>query len=270
MDFYKILGVAPNATEEEIKKAYRKLAMTHHPDRGGDEETFKKIKEAYEKLTADNANSMHANNFSGFQNLHEMFRQEQRAGRRNWSFDSGWDSAAEQVKNPDVNISIPCSLEEAHTGFTKQVEFTLPDANVKNMTVTFPPGCTGDIKIRYAGEGSRLLRGKPPGDLYVRLNIASHAIWRIDGNDLLAILEITVWQAMLGTTVEFDDISGTKMQITVPPGTQSRSQLRLKNKGMNIRGSTARGHAFLEVVVRIPALTEEDKTKSIIDLQDKI
>jgi curved DNA-binding protein len=266
MDYYKILGVARNATDEEIKKAYRKLAMTHHPDRGGDEEAFKKIKEAYEKLTT----GAHPNNFSGFQDLHEMFNQGRRDGARNWTFDSGWDSEPGQVRNPDINISIPCSLEEAHTGFTKQVEFTLPDANVKNMSVTFPPGCTGDIKIRYAGEGGKLLHGKPPGDLYVRLNIASHPVWRVDGNDLSAMLEITVWQAMLGTTVELDEIGGAKMQITVPPGTQSRSQLRLKNKGMNIRGADKRGHAFLEVVVKIPALTQEDKTKSIIDLQGKI
>jgi curved DNA-binding protein len=270
MDYYKTLGVARNATDEEIKKAYRKLAMTHHPDRGGDEEAFKKIKEAYEKLTADDANSVHANNFSGFQDLHEMFRQGRQAGARNWTFDSGWDSEPEQVRNPDINISIPCSLEEAHTGFTKQVEFTLPDASIKNMTVTFPPGCTGDVKIRYAGEGGKLLRTRLPGDLYVKLSIASHAVWRVDGSDLFAMLEITVWQAMLGTTVEFDDIGGAKMQITVPPGTQSRSQLRLKNKGMNIRGADKRGHAFLEVVVKIPALTQEDKTKSIIDLQGKI
>ena len=270
MDYYKILGVARNATEEEIKKAYRKLAMTHHPDRGGDEEAFKKIKEAYEKLTADDANSVHANNFSGFRDLHEMFRQGRRDGARNWSFDSGWDSEPEQVQNPDINIAIPCSLEEAHTGFTKQVEFTLPDANVKNMTVTFPPGCTGDIKIRYVGEGSRILHGKPPGDLYVRLNIVSHPVWRVGGNDLSAVLEITVWQAMLGATVKLTDISGTEIEITIPAGTQSRSQLRLKNKGMNIRGSSARGHAFLEVVVKIPALSGEDKNKTIIDLQGKI
>jgi curved DNA-binding protein len=266
MDYYKILGVARNATDEEIKKAYRKLAMTHHPDRGGNEEAFKKIKEAYEKLTT----GAHPNNFGGFQDLNEMFNQGRRAGRRDWSFDSGWDSDPGQVRNPDVNISIPCSLEEAHTGFTKQVEFTLPDANIKTITVTFPPGCTSDVKIRYAGEGGRLVSTRLPGDLYVKLSIASHAVWRVDGSDLFAMLEITVWQAMLGTTVEFDDIGGAKMQITVPPGTQSRSQLRLKNKGMNIRGANQRGHAFLEVVVKIPALSEEDKTKSIIDLQDKV
>jgi curved DNA-binding protein len=269
MDYYKILGVHRGATEDEIKKAYRKLAMTHHPDRGGDEEQFKKIKEAYEKLTSGdiNNNTFGSNNFGGFRDLHEMFNMGRRAGGRNWSFDSGWD---DELRNPDISISVPCSLEEAHSGFSKEVEFKLPSGELKRMTVSFPPGTHRDIKIRFAGEGGVMVPSRPPGDLYVRANIASHTIWRVDGNDLFAVLEITVWQAMLGTTVEFDDIGGTGMQITVPPGTQSRSQLRLKGKGMNIRGSTMRGNAFLEVVVRIPTLTEEDKTKTIIDLQGKV
>lgn len=269
MDYYKTLGVPQGATEDEIKKAYRKLAMKHHPDRGGDEAEFKKIKEAYERLTSGNTNehAFGSNGFGGFQDLHDMFNMGRRAGGRNWSFDSGW---SDELRNPDISISVPCSLEEAHHGFTKEVEFKLPSGELKRVTVAFPPGTHRDIKIRFAGEGGVMMQGSPPGDLYVRANIASHSIWRVDGNDLFAMLEISVWQAMLGTTVEFDDIGGTRMQITVPPGTQSRSQLRLKSKGMNIRGSTMRGNAFLEVVVRIPALTEEDKNKTIIDLEGKV
>ena len=269
MDYYKILGVPRGATEDEIKKAYRKLAMTHHPDRGGDEEQFKKIKEAYEKLTSGQATEHynHGHGFGGFQDLHEMFNMGRRAGGRNWSFSSGWD---EELRNPDISLSVPCSLEEAHAGFSKEIEFKLPSGELKTMTVSFPPGTTKDIKIRFAGEGGVMMPATPPGDLYVKANIESHPIWRVDGNDLSAMLEITVWQAMFGTTVEFDDIGGATMQITVPPGTQSRSQLRLKGKGMNIRGSTIRGNAFLEVIVKIPKLSEEDKTKTIIDLQDKV
>jgi curved DNA-binding protein len=266
MDYYKILGVSRNATEEEIKKAYRKLAMTHHPDRGGNEEEFKKIKEAYEQLTSNKTHTQ-ADSFGGFQDLHEMFNMGRRRGGRNWSFGSGWD---EELRNPDISISVSCSLEQAHTGFSKEVEFTLPTGQVRRMSVTFPPGTTKDIKIRFAGEGGVLMPGSTPGDLYVKANIESHPVWRVDGGDLFAALEITVWQAMLGTTVEFEDIGGTLMQITVPPGTQSRSQLRLKGKGMNIRGAPIRGNAFLEVIVRIPTLSEEDKTKTIIDLQDKV
>lgn len=269
MDYYKILGVPRGATEEEIKKAYRKLAMKHHPDRGGNEAEFKKIKEAYEKLiSGDTGNHSHGpTGFGGFQDLHEMFNMGRRAGGRSWSFDSGW---SDELRNPDISISVPCSLEEAHTGFTKEVEFTLPSGEQRRMSVSFPPGTTKDIKIRFAGDGGTLLPNSIPGDLYVKANIESHPIWRVDGSDLFAMMEITVWQAMLGTTVEFDDIGGSRMQITVPPGTQSRSQLRLKHKGMNIRGAPLRGNAFLEVVVRIPVLTETDKTKTIIDLQGKI
>jgi curved DNA-binding protein len=268
MDYYKTLGVHRGASEEEIKKAYRKLAMTHHPDRGGNEEEFKKIKEAYEALTSGRAYANnHADNFGGFQDLHEMFNMGRRAGGRNWAFHSGWE---DELRNPDISISVPCSLEEAHNGFTKEVEFTLPSGQSRRLSVSFPPGTTKDIKIRFSGEGGTLIPGQAPGDLYVKANIASHSVWRVDGHDLFAAMEISVWQAMLGTTVEFDDIGGTTMQITIPSGTQSRSQLRLKNKGMNIRGSTNRGNAFLEVIVRIPALTEEDKTKTIVDLQDKV
>lgn len=265
MNYYNILGLAQGASESEIKQAYRKLAMKHHPDRGGNESEFKRIKEAYEALSNPEQHKFNPG-FDGFEDFHEMFKRGQRAGASHFDFD--WN--ARTVRNPDVHISVPCSLEEAHVGFSKQVEFTLPDGTTKSLIVAFPAGTHKDIKIRYAGEGGVMIPSQPPGDLYVRPNIFSHRIWRVDGSDLFAMLEITVWQAMLGTTVEFEDIGGSKMQITVPPGTQSRSQLRLKDRGMNIRGSQHRGNAFLEVVVKIPALNDDDRNKRIIDLEGKV
>jgi DnaJ-class molecular chaperone len=267
MDYYQTLGLQKGATDEEVKQAYRKLASKHHPDKGGDTAKFQEIQAAYEAITSGKANHNPDRDYTGFTDLNEMFNMGRRAGSRNWSFSDGWDG---DVKNPDINISIPCSLEEAHFGFTKQVEFTLLDGNIKNLTVTFPPGCTSDIKIRYSGEGSKLIHGKPPGDLYVKLNIASHPTWRMQGNDLFAVLQINVWQAMFGATVKLTDIGGTEIEITVPAGTQSRSQLRLKQKGFNIRGSKSRHNAFLEIVVIIPALSEDDLNKTVIDLKEKI
>jgi curved DNA-binding protein len=263
MNHYKTLGLQQGASEDEIKKAYRKLAMQHHPDRGGNEAEFKRIKEAYEVLSNPEQHRFESE-FNNFGDLHEMFRRGQRAGA------GQFDQNASHFRNPDVSMSIKCTLEEAHLGFSKEVEFTLPDGTAKRMNVGFPPGTHRDIKIRFAGQGGSMMSADPPGDLYVRANIMAHEIWRVDGNDLFSIVEITVWQAMLGTTTEFDDIGGTRVQVTIPPGTQSRSQLRLKGKGMNIRGTLYRGNAFLEVVVKIPALTNEDKTKTIIDLQGKI
>jgi curved DNA-binding protein len=265
MDYYKTLGVSIGASEEEIKKAYRKLAMKHHPDRGGSEVEFKRIKEAYEALSNPEQHKFNTGP-DGFGDLNDMFRRGQRAGASNFDFD--WN--ARSIKNPDISISVACTLEEAYTGFFKDVEFSLPDGTRKHIFVTFPPGTHKDIKIRYAGEGGVMIPNAPPGDLYVKANISSHPIWRVDGNDLFSIMQISVWQAMFGTIVEFEEIGGAKIQITVPPGTQSRSQLRLKGRGMSIRGSLHRGNAFVEVVVKIPALSEEDKNKLIVDLEGKV
>lgn len=271
MDYYKVLGLSPGASEEEVKKAYRKLASKHHPDKGGDTAKFQEIQAAYEAITSGKANQYDSRNFhefgqNGFNDLHEMFNMGRRAGGRNWSFNSGWE---EDISNPDINISIPCTLEEAHTGFTKTVEFTLPEGVDKRISVTFPPGSNKDIKIRYAGDGGRLMPQKPAGDLYVKLNIQPHSIWIVDRANLHATIRINAWQAMFGTTVEIADISGTTIEVAVPAGSQPGSQLRLKSRGLNIRGSDERGNAFLTIEVAIPKLDPEDRAKTILDVENK-
>jgi len=271
MDYYKVLGLTPGASEEEVKKAYRKLASIHHPDKGGDTAKFQEIQGAYEAIVSGKANRHSSYQFhdfgnNGFQDLHEMFNMGRRAGGRNWSFNSGWE---EDISNPDVNISIPCTLEEAHAGFTKTVEFTLPEGADKQITITFPPGSTKDIKIRYSGEGGRLMPQKPAGDLYVKINIQPHKIWEVDRVNLHATIRISAWQAMFGTTVEIEDINGSLIEVLVPAGTQPGSQLRLKNRGLNIRGSSERGNAFLTIEVIVPKLDPEDRTKTILDVENK-
>lgn len=270
MDYYKVLGLTPGASNEEVKKAYRKLASKHHPDKGGDTAKFQEIQGAYEAIINGKADQPQADadwfGHNGFHDLHEMFNMGRRAGGRNWTFNSGWQ---EDISNPDVNISIPCTLEEAHHGFTKTVEFTLPEGVDKRIDVTFPPGSTKDVKIRYAGEGGRLMPQRPAGDLYVKLNIQPHSTWSVDRVNLHATIRINVWQAMFGTTVEIQDISGSTIEVSVPPGSQHGSQLRLKGRGLNVRGSNERGNAFLNIEVAIPKLDPEDRTKTILDVENK-
>lgn len=270
MNYYKTLGLESNATEDEVKQAYRKLAMKHHPDRGGDEAEFKKIKEAYEAITSGRAQTSNFNSyrsgpfsgFGGFQDLNDIIRRTQRGG--SWNFD---DWREPEVTNPDINIGIPCTLEEAHAGFSKDIVFTMPDGSEKEMKIAFPAGSTEDIKIRFVGDGGQLLKDKPPGDLYAKLRIEPHNFWNLTGRDLHATMRISVWQAMCGTDVEITDIDGSTIQITVPPGSQPGSQLRLRNRGFNVRGTSARGNAFITIEVSIPKLGPEDQNKTIIDLQ---
>jgi curved DNA-binding protein len=266
MDYYKILGIERGASDDEIKRAYRKLASIHHPDKGGDTAKFQEIQAAYEAVTSGKADepAFGNNPFDGFSNLHEMFNMGRKAGARNWSFGTGWDN---DVKNPDVNISIPCSLKEAHTGFTKTVEFTLPDRTNKQLSVTFPPGCNRDVKIRYSGEGGKLVPKLPAGDLYVKLDISNDSDWVLNGKDLYVDIIISVWQAMCGATAKIVDIDDTEIEVTIPPGTQHGTQLRLRDRGFNIRGSNSRGNGYVNVRVRIPAISEEDQLKTIVDLR---
>jgi len=266
MNYYKTLGLDSTATAEEVKQAYRKLAMKHHPDRGGDEAKFKQIKEAYEAITSGKTNPKdpfggtwsNQGGFSGFQDLHEIFKRGQRAG--SWSWD---DWREPETRNPDVHISIPCTLEEAHSGFTKDIEITLPGGVKKEMKVTFPPGSTADIKIRFVGEGGQLTESLDPGDLYARIAVEEHKVWQLVGKDLHTTMRINAWQAMLGSEVELTDISGATVQVTVPAGTQPNTQLRLRSRGFNIRGSSQRGNAFITIEVVIPKLDEADRDKLI-------
>jgi DnaJ-class molecular chaperone len=107
----------------------------------------------------------------------------------------------------------------------------------------------------------------PPGDLYVKLDISNDSTWALNGNDLHSDIVISVWQAMCGATAKIIDIDGTEIEITIPAGTQHGTQLRLRNRGFNIRGSNARGNGYVNVRVNIPAVSKEDQLKTIVDLQ---
>jgi curved DNA-binding protein len=270
MNPYQILGLKPGASEEEIKKAYRKLAMKHHPDRGGDEAEFKKIKEAYETLT-NNAGpgfrpigdtDQHFDPRS-FGDIFGNFNRGHGAGPFGFNFSTG------SVKNPDVTVGIPCTLEEAHRGFTKTINFQTPSGEFRDLEVTFPPGCTRDVKIRFSGEGGKISARLEPGDLYVRLNIQDHWFWKLDRIDLIGTVKITAWQAMFGVTLHLTEIDGTDIEVAVPAGTQPNTQLRLRGKGFRARGTDMRGNAFIDVRVEIPKLNEGDENRPIVDFLNK-
>lgn len=271
MNPYQILGLKPGASDDDIKKSYRKLAMKHHPDRGGDEAEFKKIKEAYETLinsggsTPFGFNDQHFDpDSTGFRDFGNMFSDMGRGpGGFNFNFEQG------TVKNPDITVGMPCTLEEAFHGFTKVINFQAPSGEFRELQVTFPPGCTKDVKIRFTGEGGRISDRLPAGDLYVKLNINDHAFWRLDRVDLIGTIKISVWQAMFGTTINLTEIDGTAIEVTVPAGTQPGSQLRLRGKGFRARGTDARGNAFIEIKVELPKLNEDDKQRPIVDFINK-
>jgi len=266
MDPYQILGLKRGATDSEVKQAYRRLASKHHPDKGGDTQRFQEIQQAYDQITsgqADQPRHFHwGGSSSGFQDFQDIMRKNFGGAGEFDDFDP------RDVRNPDVTVRVTCTLAEAHLGFTRTLQFLLPQQGQQVKTVTFPPGSYDGIRIRYSGDGGHIVKSRPPGDLYCELVVEPHPYWKADfqTQSLDGDLTISVREAMLGATFVMDDIEGNSIEISIPAGTQSGTRLRLKARGLNRFRRAGRGDAFVRISVTIPKLSEDDLHKPLIDL----
>jgi len=305
-DYYKTLGVSKNATLDEIKKAYRRLALQYHPDRNKGnkeaEEKFKTINEAYAVLS-DPEKRRQYDTF-GAEGFHQRFSQEdifrgfdigdifkefgfstsdifstlfgggKRGGFRYTNFSSpfgqrgagggGADFAdfytrgAAAAKGRDVVHDLTISLEDAARG-TERLISIRRDNRVEQISVKVPPGIDTGKKLRLAGKGEAGIGGGPPGDLYVRIHIQDHPLFRRDGNDIYIDREISFSQAALGTTIEVPTFNGFK-KVKIPPGTSGNTKLRLKGEGIPNLKERGKGDAYVRIHIKVPKkLTAEQR-----------
>ncbi len=326
--YYEILGVSESASDEEIKKAFKKLAAKWHPDKHSDEKSkklaeqkFKEISEAYsvlsdpEKRKAYDAQRMagfggfgagsggggfhfennpfgngatfHFETGSGggfdFEDLlGNLFGGRMKGGYSGQQFGAGAGSAAWGApENLDMEAEIEISLEEAVRGGRRSITLRRQEAcpsckgtglrgrtvcpicggtgvvqKPTTLEVDIPPGVTNGQKIRLRGQGRRGATGKK-GDLYLRVRIAPHPRFKIEGKDLITEIEVYPWVAALGGEVEVNTVDGPVV-LKIPPNTRSGQRLRLKHKGLG-RGAS-RGHLYAVVKIVNPhPLTEEQR-----------
>lgn len=279
-DFYSILGVNRNSSSDELKKAYRKLAMQFHPDKNpGDkiaEEKFKQITEAYDTLSDPKKKELydkfgHQGAQSGFGGnpfgsggfdprqggfggadindmfgdiFSEMFGPNQ---RQNTGFKK------RSAKGSDLRYSLSISLEEVLTGTEKVIHF-VRSKNGKNETaklsVKVPAGVKEGQRLKLSGEGDSLSGGS--GDLYVIINIISHTLFkREENNDLLLDIPIKYTDALLGSSIEIPTLTG-KSILKIPAGSSSGQVFRLKGKGIPNLGSFGSGDMLVRILIDIP------------------
>jgi len=358
-DYYEILGVAKNASADELKKAYRKKAMKYHPDKNpGDKEAEKHFKEinaaydvlkdpqkkaAYDRLgheafnasggnsAGGGASGFHGFSSSGFGGFGDIFEEMfgdfmgggaefTSSGRRQSTRARG--SSAQ--RGSDLSYEMTINLEEAFDGVSKEikiptwehceqcggsgaaagtkadicdtcggvgrirvqqgfftVERTCPSCGGAGQTIKSPcPNCRGEgrvkrektlkvsipsgiesgTRIRLSGEGEAGTRGGTSGDLYVFLNIKPHRFFKRDNENLYCKVPTPMHIMTLGGTIEVPTIEGKRMKVTIPEGTQTGQQFRIKDKGMSVMRSSRRGDMFVEVITETPVhLTKRQK-----------
>ena len=238
---YPILGVSPNASPEQIKKAFKQLAMKHHPDRGGNEAEFKKINEAYAILSDPERKQQHDNPGFNFRhtaggNFHDVFDEFFRQQR--------------QQRTSTVRLSLYIDLKTAATGGEKLVSLQTSNGP-QAVEIEIPEGINDGDTVRY----TQLLEHS---DLQVTFRIHPDKIWQRQGNNLTRDIEIDFWDFILGTKAEVETIYNDRIALTVPPKTQPGTLMRVRGKGMRGKYAGQQGDMFVKLTAKLPSDLPEE------------
>jgi len=289
-DYYKILGLNKNASEENIKKSYRKLAMKYHPDHSkgnkSAEEQFKKISEAYAVLS-DKEKRKQYDTFgaTGFQQrfsqedifkgfefdniFSELFGKTRNfSGRGNgmrFSFGGGtpFDSYKKQQqarpKGTDLVYELPLTLEEVATGTSKTVSYQHQGRSEK-ITVKIPKGMISGKKLRVADKGDPGPYGGSPGDLYIQSKVLGDKVYDSKGYNLYMHKEIKLSEALLGSSISIPTLSKKELSLKIPPGTKHKTKMRLAGHGLTHMHGKGKGDLYVYINITMPAkLTKKQK-----------
>jgi len=243
-DYYAALGVPRTATADEIKRAFRRLASQHHPDKGGDTQKFQAIQQAYATLGDEQRRAEYDNprpQFSGFQGF-------QHSAPPGFDFQHIFDVFGAKFQQPRApqraQMTMWITLPDVAHPTKKAVSIGTPQGT-QIVEIEIPTGIEDGDNVQYAGMA-------PGGmDLVITYRIHPHPKWQRQGNNLTIECDITVWDLILGTETEIRDLAGNQLLLTIPPRTQNKTAFRIQSRGLARKGSTP-GDLFLRVNAVIP------------------
>jgi DnaJ-class molecular chaperone len=275
MNYYDILGVSREATAQDIKTAYRKLAMEHHPDRGGDESHFQKISQAYDTLGDPNKRSRYDNeinvhtqfngNFRNFEDIHNVFNDLFR-GRQ------GFDFGRKGVRNKNLDLNIKCKITLLDSFIGKEVEATymLPSGRKETAVISIPPGIENGHVLRFKGMGDDGFPQFPRGDLNVTILVAEDLNFTRRKDNIITIIEIDAIEAMIGCTKPVETLDGRMMNIRIRPGMTHGGEYSAKGMGFTNITTGNIGDFIITIYVKIPAINDNKIKKKLEELRNEI
>lgn len=273
-DFYKILGVEKNASQDEIKKAFRKLAHQYHPDKNkGDDSKFKEVNEAYTVLSDEKKRKqydMYGNadtGFGGFNGAQGFggfdFSQFNQNGQ-SFEFDLGdvfndfFGGARRPRKGRNITIDIQLTFKEAAFGTEREIS-----NGKEKITVKIPSGINNGEGLRVSGKGETGEAG--PGDLIVRIWVAEHKTLRREGYNVITEVKVKLSLALLGGPVNVESLDGN-IEVQVPQGVAHGEMLRIKGKGIQHENGK-RGDMYVAILIDIPRKLSKSATKLVEELK---
>ncbi len=283
-DYYDILGVKPDASEAEIKAAYRKLARKYHPDKNKDagaEEKFKAANEAQEVLMDAEKRRAYDQVRAGGYRQGETFRPppgwqghsqgfgdagdgdfsdffESLFGRGAAAGQHGQHGHARPRRGRDVQAQVEIDLQTAFEGGRTRLSMQEPSGAERLLEVKIPAGIKPGQVIRLSGQGQPGMSGGPKGDLLLEIGIRDDARFRLDGRNVVHVLALAPWEAALGATVPVPTLAGN-VDLRIPAGSQSGRKLRLKGRGMP---GAHPGDQIVELSIRVPAAETDAQRKA--------
>jgi len=273
MDYYRILGVNKNASQDEIRKAYKKQSMKHHPDRGGDESEFKKINEAYQTLSNEQKRAE-------YDNPQPQYRFHQRDFRNGNPFGAnGFEDLFSQFgfrgqqqrapqKNKDVQLSYTIDLADCYTGKNTTISYRIPSGKQETLDVRIPPGIKNGDVVRVEGYGDDTIRQLPRGSLLIRINLKIPHGWDVDGLDLITSKRVSVFDLITGTEILVDTPEGKTINLKIPAGSQSPTTFSVNGYGLPRGGS--KGKIYVKVFGDIPKVQDQDLLNKIKELKTSL
>ena len=265
MDYYNTLGISKSASEADIKAAYRKMAMKHHPDRGGDEKKFKEVTEAYETLSDPQKKQMFDMGVDP-NAQHTSYRQGSpfefhfNTGNFEDVFSNFGFGGRPVRKNKTLNVNIEVTLEDILKGRVIDAEIGIPSGSKRLVNIEVPPGIENGQQIRYRGMGEHTLKDVAPGDLIVNVFVKEHPIFQRQGDMLMIKKFISPWDAMLGSDITIETIDKKTLTIGIPAGTQPDTVLSCRGEGLTNMRTKVRGNLLIKIQIEIPKnLNSEQK-----------